>query len=1120
MEVGKDGDLRRTSSHNSTTSARSRHSETVRVKLKKHASHSSSIVVATPSDKSLTSFPSLSPDSPTTTDARASTQNHVAPPSASPTPQQSSSDAPLTLDSLTVSTPSVQQRSPLFDDAPVNGRQLLGALHHTTDDHIERLVARNGAVALVRQLAEDLAGRDAQISALSRRTEERERVLRKMLRECEVSNMDVEARLRRSEENMLAEDKSNGAKRALPPRKKSRGGKKVDGSIDEMMNEAMSESVGPEAEGGYQGLGLTIGKLEDQQATIRASENYIASDDDARSGKSGANQHRKSRGAVKGWKDYIWTKGTSRKTSRASSTVGDANDDRDAAAQKRGSSGGAGRRKGLQGDLFQPPELLSSHGIDAAQNLQPDVYNDQDFKDNEAQARKASNSVTSWALKLVAGNTQAKDESKGTRDRRSTNASETPSGSRRSSITSSKTLPTAKAALTKVNSALSQNPRPTRVSTGPTGTVKGPSSSRLSTLASSPQDSDSVKSAINSGPVEMDTILPPDAQPPTITQTYNDHDQTDGKTDRFGFIYDQRRRKQAWDATEHDNGSADGNTRQEMLSPVRDGFGLSSEDEGEISSVKESLSSPADSRPETPHSEEGKAQERPTRRWQDYLKVATFPTELLSHTPSAGAMTTLATAEADPNPRPLHIMVANRGSLPPATLNPKPSMSNIHAESATSRKLGGQTSSTATPGKPEPEPVKILLDQLTELHDSLQRDRTVKWNEFLRKVRAERKKESEHAAATDGRSHSALMPEVALTDGEIIGVAGLGNKGKVGRAKWNEFKHLVHGGIPVSYRAKIWAECSGASALRVPGYYDDLLKHGVDDPVVTSQIAMDIHRTLTDNIFFRKGPGVAKLNEVLIAYARRNPEVGYCQGMNLITASLLLIMPTAEEAFWLLTSIVENILPPTYYDHSLLASRADQQVLRHYVTDNLPKLSEHLDALGIELEALTFQWFLSLFTDCLSAEALFRVWDVVLCTNDGSTFLFQVALALLKLNERRLLACRSPAGVYAYINHQMTNHAISIDALVQASEALGKVVRRDEVEERRARVLEVEKEILRERSERATTKAKGAGAGAAGTEAEANAKPASIAKVPRTEAEELRLHEPIPIDEDVEHERA
>jgi small G protein signaling modulator 3 len=211
---------------------------------------------------------------------------------------------------------------------------------------------------------------------------------------------------------------------------------------------------------------------------------------------------------------------------------------------------------------------------------------------------------------------------------------------------------------------------------------------------------------------------------------------------------------------------------------------------------------------------------------------------------------------------------------------------------------------------------------------------------------------------------------------------------------------------------------------------------------------------------------VAKLHEVLLAYARRNADVGYCQGMNLVAANLLLIMPSAEDAFWVLVAIVEHILPAGYFDHSLLASRADQQVLRQYVAEVLPRLSRHFDALAIDLETMTFQWFLSVFTDCLSAEALFRVWDVVLCTSEGGTFLFHVALALLKLNEPQLLACTSPAAVYTYINHQMTNHAISIDGLIQASEGLRRVVKKDDVEARRQRAIEAERELVRQREER------------------------------------------------------
>ena len=43
---------------------------------------------------------------------------------------------------------------------------------------------------------------------------------------------------------------------------------------------------------------------------------------------------------------------------------------------------------------------------------------------------------------------------------------------------------------------------------------------------------------------------------------------------------------------------------------------------------------------------------------------------------------------------------------------------------------------------------------------------------------------------------------------------------------------------------------------------------------------------------------------MLLAYARHNPSVGYCQGMNFLAALLLLLMEE-EAAFWCLAAIVE-----------------------------------------------------------------------------------------------------------------------------------------------------------------------------------------------------------------------
>ncbi len=913
-----------------------------------------------------------------------------------------------------------------------------GALHHASDEHIQRLVKKQGAVALVRQLAEDIADRDIEITLFRRRAEERERELKKMLQEVEVSNLDIETRLHRLEnsEKKIGLGLQEASSKAIVRKRAGAENKnKVSGAtncIDNMMGEAMKDDVGIlEIDEGYlDSLGET-----DRQATLK-SRNVVPKETDVRSISSSIDSQGRASSTLRGWKDYLWSGNTtSRKTSRTSSVVSE----HDVGARPWGTGG----RKELDEDLFRSPSRAA-----ATQSGSTD-----------SRSRKSSTSVASWTMKLFAGNTQAarEPEKQGTKRGRSN----TTGGSQKkpSGAISTASVPpplTAKASLMKVNTM--KNIESTRtpkkavqpLTLAPKVTSKSLSQPSPSQVPTSPATADA---ATNLGPVEMDTIHPPHSRPPTLAQRTDKMSKaSDLLTDRYGFIYDQRRRKKEAEAsTNHTRGKSNASANVEMINSARESLRALENDQLSQQSKPE--------RPDTPLSTEERTGEKPAKRWQDYLKAATFPTELLSHTPSARpGNNILGTSTPSPSLKRSSIPGDEQSSLPSISVNPRPEISSVTAGNAEISKSSlsppaAQSAKQAAEG----EPVKMLLAHLTELHDTLQRDKTVKWNEFLRKVRAERKKEGETAASADSRSYQAAMPEVTLTDGEMIGVAGLGNKGKVGRAKWKEFKALVLSGIPVAYRAKIWAECSGASALRVPGYYDDLVASDMDDPVIVSQIQMDIHRTLTDNVFFRVGPGVSKLNEVLLAYSRRNPEVGYCQGMNLITASLLLIMPTAEDAFWVLTSMIENILPRHYYDHSLLASRADQQVLRSYVTEILPKLSAHLDDLGIELEALTFQWFLSVFTDCLSAEALFRVWDVIFCFNDGSTFLFQVALALLKLNEGQLLECDSAARVYGYIGNEMTDHAISIDGLVSASEALKKVVRRNEVEERRWRAVDDER---------------------------------------------------------------
>lgn len=1047
----------------------SRHSSNARIRSSKHASANSIRRARSPpasDDQSLTSFPSLSPSGASSPKDKPDDTRSLSVESqdAAAKFHDEQTLSPMARQGLFAFEVEDDSRSALFDDAHESDGNLPGTLHHQSDEQVSHLIARVGAVDLIKQMARDLAQRDAEVIIIQRRAEEREHLLRRMLRECELSNLEIENRLRELESNSHKRKLGAGMEiNNTSPSQRISSGATIEDTLTSRVSEACEDVLG------INPAHADSQPIHDFQESTKYSGTAEAQI--KRTNDHGFNTQSTTPSTLthsnisRGWKDLFRT---SQKVQRPSASVNGGSAHGRSAQQQLAdvvNSNDFGKpRKSLHSDLFRPPSGAIKANVAGKDPIHP--QNTDLANSSESLSATSSGSVASWALRFVNGNPEAQGES---RDTSSTVKKVERDGERlehrAKALHSKKPKSVSVQAATQAHLGRRQDH------------AHADSGQRIASQPNMQSPRNSVSSAdVNLGPVEMDTILPDESRPPTLAQGDASERENDLLTDRFGFIYDRKR------TVQHNKGTfspakVGPNSRIETLENYRrpsspNDFGNDDLPHAESKQNKQDIQ----------HSDEaalasGRDNSQSQKKWQDYLKVSRSSTELLSDTPTAAVSGEgpSSNIDFDLTSRLPPIVLSKGSSVPMFHTRPMALPARVSSENAAlAQPVQAGRTDFVGPSASNKDPVKSLLDQLTEVHDSLQRDKETKWNEFLRKVRAERQRTGELSHSSDPRSKTPFMPETLLADGEMIGVAGLGNKGKVGRAKWNEFRSLVLGGIPVTYRAKIWAECSGASSLRIPGYYEELTNGPIDDPAILQQIQMDIPRTMTDNVFFRNGQGVHKLSEVLLAYARRNPVIGYCQGMNLITANLLLILPTAEDAFWLLTSMVEHILPEKYYDSSLLTSRADQSVLRGYVAEILPQLSSHLDDLGIELEALTFQWFLSVFTDCLSAEALFRVWDVVLCFNDGATFLFQVALALLKLNERQLIACPGPADVYAYINQQMTDHAISIDGLIRASDALRKVVKSEDILQRRAEAVEREAqaEQVREsiRKERGTSK--------------------------------------------------
>ena len=76
--------------------------------------------------------------------------------------------------------------------------------------------------------------------------------------------------------------------------------------------------------------------------------------------------------------------------------------------------------------------------------------------------------------------------------------------------------------------------------------------------------------------------------------------------------------------------------------------------------------------------------------------------------------------------------------------------------------------------------------------------------------------------------------------------------------------------------------------------------------------------------------------------------------------------------------------------------QVDQLVFKQLVDKHFPRLTSHLDSLGVNVASVSTQWFLCIFVNSLPLETCLRVWDIFLFERSSSV-LFRVALALVDI---------------------------------------------------------------------------------------------------------------------------
>ncbi|XP_077325915.1 TBC1 domain family member 30 isoform X3 [Lithobates pipiens] len=260
-------------------------------------------------------------------------------------------------------------------------------------------------------------------------------------------------------------------------------------------------------------------------------------------------------------------------------------------------------------------------------------------------------------------------------------------------------------------------------------------------------------------------------------------------------------------------------------------------------------------------------------------------------------------------------------------------------------------------------------------------------------------------------------------------------------------------GIPKEWRRKVWLTLADHYLHSISIDWDKTMRFtfnersNPDDDSMGIQIVKDLHRTGCSSYCGQEAEqDRVVLKRVLLAYARWNKSVGYCQGFNILAALILEVMEGNEgDALKIMIYLIDKVLPNSYFVNNLRALSVDMAVFRDLLRMKLSELSHHLDVLqktankesggGYEpplTNVFTMQWFLTLFATCLPNHTVLKIWDSVFF--EGSEIILRVALAIwAKLGEQ--IECCQDADEFYSLMGKLTQEMLE-DNLIDSHELM------------------------------------------------------------------------------------
>ncbi|XP_022104007.1 TBC1 domain family member 30-like [Acanthaster planci] len=258
-------------------------------------------------------------------------------------------------------------------------------------------------------------------------------------------------------------------------------------------------------------------------------------------------------------------------------------------------------------------------------------------------------------------------------------------------------------------------------------------------------------------------------------------------------------------------------------------------------------------------------------------------------------------------------------------------------------------------------------------------------------------------------------------------------------------------GLPQEFRKSVWLSLANRHIKHLKLDWPKTVKFtfndrsNPDDDTLGVQIVKDLHRTGCSGFCGQDAEDDrVVLKRVLLAYARWNKSVGYCQGFNVLAALILEVMERVEDdALKVMIFLIDHVLPDSYFANNLRALSVDMAVFRELLHFKLPELAQHLDKLQKTTNdgsyeppltnVFTMQWFLTLFATCLPKPLVLRVWDSIFL--EGSEILLRVALAIWAKLADKLIEVESADEFYSMMgllgNKMLKGEIIDGDELIQ-----------------------------------------------------------------------------------------